>query len=246
MAVIAGAATDERLTPETRIRLQYAPQVVENANVFDWISVVLRVTLVVMRTLPRHAARWLGIMLAFSPPGVAFASSIDPSNALVVVRGAFAESAAPMDDALLRERSASLVIAAMSFVGVPYRPGGSGGDASGFDCSGFTRHVFALGLGLVLPRSADEQATARGLVQVDKADLRPGDLVFFNTLRRTFSHVGIYIGDGRFIHAPKTGSEVRIESMRHAYWAGRYTGARRVASNDAPVAVQTTLPSTTD
>jgi cell wall-associated NlpC family hydrolase len=188
----------------------------------------------------------MGIMLAFSPPGVAFASSIDPLNALVAERGTIAEPAAPADDAALRERGAGVVIAAMSFIGVPYRPGGSSGDGSGFDCSGFTRHVFALSLGLGLPRSADEQATARGLVHVDKADLRPGDLVFFNTLKRTFSHVGIYIGEGRFIHAPKTGSEVRIETMRHAYWAGRFTGARRVTPTDTPVAAQTTLLPTTD
>jgi len=139
-----------------------------------------------------------------------------------------------------------MVIAAMSFIGVPYRPGGSRGDDGGFDCSGFTRHVFALGLGLVLPRSADEQAAARGLVHVERADLRPGDLVFFNTLKRTYSHVGIYIGDGRFIHAPKTGGEVRIETMRHAYWARRYTGARRMAAADEPINVQTTLLPTTD
>ena len=74
---------------------------------------------------------------------------------------------------------------------------------TGFDCSGFTRHVFETSLGLVLPRRADEQAAAPGLVAVKREDLQPGDLVFFNTLRRTFSHVGIYIGDNRFIHAPR-------------------------------------------
>jgi cell wall-associated NlpC family hydrolase len=246
MAVIAGAATDERLTPETRIRLRYTPQVVENANVFALQSAALRVTLLTMRPQPHHAACCLAIMLAFSPPRVASASSIDPLNALVAERGTFADSAAPADAAAPRERSAGLVIAAMSFIGVPYRPGGSSGAGGGFDCSGFTRHVFALGLGLVLPRSADEQATARGLIQVDKADLRPGDLVFFNTLKRTFSHVGIYIGEGRFIHAPKTGSEVRVETMQQAYWAARYTGARRAATADAPVTMQATLLPTTD
>ena len=74
-------------------------------------------------------------------------------------------------------------------------------------------------------------------MQVERDELRPGDLVFFNTLRRTFSHVGIYIGDGRFIHAPRTGGEVRVEDMRHAYWATRFTGARRAEPTDGDSAV---------
>ena len=64
-------------------------------------------------------------------------------------------------------------------------------------------------------------------MKVKRDDLQPGDLVFFNTLRRTFSHVGIYLGDGKFIHAPKPGGEVRVEDMRFVYWAKRFTGARR-------------------
>ena len=115
----------------------------------------------------------------------------------------------------------------MNFLGVRYKRGGSDAD-TGFDCSGFTRQVFETSLGLVLPRRADEQAKAPGLVKVKKDELQPGDLVFFNTLRRTFSHVGIYIGDGKFVHSPKPGGEVRVEDMRIVYWAKRFTGARRV------------------
>ena len=115
----------------------------------------------------------------------------------------------------------------MDLVGVRYRRGGTSTE-TGFDCSGFTRHVFETSLGLVLPRRADEQATAAGLVAVKREDLRPGDLVFFNTLKRTFSHVGIYIGDNRFIHSPRPGKNVRTEDMSFAYWAKRFTGARRV------------------
>lgn len=126
-----------------------------------------------------------------------------------------------------RERASGLVVAAMNFVGVPYRRGGN--DEEGFDCSGFTRHLFATRLGLMLPRRADEQAHAPQLVAVPRSELQPGDLVFFNTLRRTFSHVGIYIGGGRFIHAPRPGAEVRLESMQIAYWSKRFTGARRPA-----------------
>lgn len=127
-----------------------------------------------------------------------------------------------------RDRLTELVVAAMNFVGVPYRLGGS--DAGeGFDCSGFTRHLFQLELGLALPRRSHEQAAAGGLVEVDRGSLRPGDLVFFNTLQRAFSHVGIYVGEGRFIHSPRAGAAVRLEDMRHRYWQHRFDGARRVA-----------------
>jgi len=127
----------------------------------------------------------------------------------------------------VRDGASDLVLSAMNFLGVPYRRGGNSVE-TGFDCSGFTRHVFENSIGLVLPHRADEQANASGLLKVDPSDLKPGDLVFFNTMRRTFSHVGIYMGDGKFIHSPRTGESVRIEDMRFAYWAHRFTGARRV------------------
>lgn len=128
----------------------------------------------------------------------------------------------------VRDRASELVVSAMNFLGVPYKLGGNDA-ATGFDCSGFTRHLFEMSFGLVLPRRVDDQASAAGLVKVPRQELQPGDLVFFNTLRRTFSHVGIYVGDGRFIHAPRTGAQVRVEDMRGAYWSKRFTGARRVA-----------------
>jgi cell wall-associated NlpC family hydrolase len=128
----------------------------------------------------------------------------------------------------VRDRASELVVSAMNFLGVPYKLGGNDA-ATGFDCSGFTRHLFEMSFGLVLPRRVDDQASAAGLVKVPRQELQPGDLVFFNTLRRTFSHVGIYVGDGRFIHAPRTGAQVRVEDMHGAYWSKRFTGARRVA-----------------
>jgi cell wall-associated NlpC family hydrolase len=129
----------------------------------------------------------------------------------------------------VHDQASDLVLSALSFIGVQYRLGGSGGvDGTGFDCSGFTRYVFELSLGLVLPRRVDDQASAVGLSPVARDALMPGDLVFFNTLRRTFSHVGIYVGEGKFIHAPRSGSQVRIEDMRKGYWESRFTGARRV------------------
>jgi cell wall-associated NlpC family hydrolase len=126
----------------------------------------------------------------------------------------------------VRDTASDLVMQAMNFLGVPYRRGGNSAE-QGFDCSGFTRFVFENSLGLVLPRRADQQAKSAGLLDVKREELKPGDLVFFNTMRRAFSHVGIYVGEGKFIHAPHTGSEVRVEDMRQAYWSKRFNGARR-------------------
>ena len=139
----------------------------------------------------------------------------------------------------VRDTASDLVMTAMNFLGVPYRLGGNN-EQQGFDCSGFTRHIFENSIGLVLPRRADEQATTAGLLSINRGELKPGDLVFFNTMKRTFSHVGIYVGDDKFIHAPRTGGAVRIEDMRNAYWAHRFTGARRA---DLSVATQQ-LPTT--
>lgn len=126
----------------------------------------------------------------------------------------------------MRDKASDMVLSAMNFLGVPYRRGGNTAE-TGFDCSGFTRHIFEMSLGHVLPRRVDEQASAPGLIKVRRDELKPGDLVFFNTLKRTFSHVGIYIGEGKFIHSPRSGASVRVEDMRYAYWSKRFTGARR-------------------
>jgi cell wall-associated NlpC family hydrolase len=108
--------------------------------------------------------------------------------------------------------------------------GGSSAE-TGFDCSGFVRATYEQTIGLVLPRRANEQAAATQII--DRTDLKPGDLVFFNTMRRAFSHVGIYVGDGKFIHAPRAGAQVRVEDMREAYWRTRFNGARRVAGGSS-------------
>ncbi len=136
-----------------------------------------------------------------------------------------------------------LVSSALHFLGVPYKRGGQSA-ADGFDCSGFTRHVFEATLGLVLPRRSNDQAKDGGLVAVERAELQPGDLVFFNTLRAAFSHVGIYVGDGKFVHAPRSGAKVRVEEMGSSYWSPRFDGARRAprpveVSAVAVAAVQT-------
>ena len=136
----------------------------------------------------------------------------------------------------VRDGATEMVLSAMNFLGVRYVRGGNSAE-QGFDCSGFTRYVFEHSLGLVLPRRADEQAKISNLLQVQRHELKPGDLVFFNTMRRAFSHVGIYVGEGKFIHAPRAGAEVRIEDMRASYWAKRFNGARRaeLPSTEAPV-----------
>lgn len=120
-----------------------------------------------------------------------------------------------------------IVVSAMGFLGLPYKRGGSSFD-TGFDCSGFVKALYSQTLGKVLPRSAAEQAAQT--TTIEKAELQPGDLVFFNTMRRAFSHVGIYVGEGKFIHSPKPGAQVRIEDMNVGYWDKRYNGARRVES----------------
>ena len=124
-------------------------------------------------------------------------------------------------------KASDLVLNAMGFLGVPYRRGGS--DDNGFDCSGFVLSMYEQTLGKVLPRSAREQADATE--KIDKKDLQPGDLVFFNTMRQTFSHVGIYVGDNKFIHSPRPGKQVKVEDMRQSYWLSRFAGARRVGNS---------------
>jgi cell wall-associated NlpC family hydrolase len=128
--------------------------------------------------------------------------------------------------------TSGLVTSAMDFLGVPYKRGGTSAE-TGFDCSGFVRAVYQQSLGLLLPRRADEQAEQTA--QIPKNELRPGDLVFFNTMRRTFSHVGIYVGDNKFIHSPRTGARVRVDNMDEGYWNKRFTGARRVSDQTIPV-----------
>lgn len=118
-----------------------------------------------------------------------------------------------------------LLDGALELVGIRYRRGGSNAE-TGFDCSGFVGYVFRERLGLDLPRTSRE--ISRVGEEVTRADLEPGDLVFFKTMRQAFSHVGIYLGNNQFVHAPRTGQAVRVEDMRSSYWARRYNGARRI------------------
>lgn len=121
-----------------------------------------------------------------------------------------------------------VILQGLKLVGIHYRFGGNDED-SGLDCSGFVRLVFKDTIGMLLPRSAREMSEVGQ--RVDSGDLKPGDLVFFNTMKRAFSHVGIYLGDNYFLHAPRAGAEVRVENMQNSYWLKRYNGARRVIEN---------------
>ena len=128
------------------------------------------------------------------------------------------------------ERSEALLQAVLA-LGTDYRYGGAT-PAVGYDCSGLVAHVFAQAWGLDLPHSARAQSEIG--TPVSLAELQPGDLVFYNTQHRAFSHVGIYLGNGRFVHAPKTGARVRVEQLRARYWMRRFDGARRLSPPTHP------------
>jgi cell wall-associated NlpC family hydrolase len=119
-----------------------------------------------------------------------------------------------------------IAFVALSLLGKPYATAGASPE-TGFDCSGLVAYVYRQASRLNLPRNTFDQARAGAAVPMSA--LEPGDLVFYNTQSRDFSHVGIYLGESRFIHAPTSGGFVRIESMRATYWTTRFNGARRIA-----------------
>lgn len=131
------------------------------------------------------------------------------------------------------DQAALLIERAKQDIGVRYRWGGTSAQ-TGFDCSGFVRTVMQQTVGKLLPHHAADQAAITQ--KINKSELQPGDLVFFNTVRRRpYSHVGIYMGDGQFIHAPARGKRVRIDNLSAAYWQKRFGGARRVLTTGGPV-----------
>ena len=122
-----------------------------------------------------------------------------------------------------------LISNAMGFIGVAYRFGGT--SPTGFDCSGFMQYVFRKAFAVNLPRTSAAQAYVGSYVS--RSELRPGDMVFFRTHGSRISHVGMYIGNDRFIHAPRTGKRIEITSLSSKYWNARYATARRVKRNNA-------------
>ncbi|MDD5181079.1 MAG: C40 family peptidase [Gallionellaceae bacterium] len=118
-----------------------------------------------------------------------------------------------------------LAVFAISLADTSYRHGGDSPE-TGFDCSGFVRYVFQKSAGWILPRTSLEMSRTGESLEVDQ--LRPGDLVFFNTQKQLFSHVGIYVGEDRFVHAPSKGKAISLANMHEHYWQSRYDGARRI------------------
>lgn len=129
----------------------------------------------------------------------------------------------------LTGKASELAIRAMSLIGIRYQYGGNLPE-SGLDCSGLVRYLFKEVSDTNLPRTSEEISQVGQ--KIESQDLQPGDLVFYNTLKRGFSHVGIYLGDNKFIHAPSAGGKVRIESMDIGYWKNRFNGARRINQPD--------------
>ncbi len=130
-----------------------------------------------------------------------------------------------IDETTWPERARPVLYNALSLSGIRYKYGGSSPE-SGFDCSGFVRYVYQQAANLSLPHSAS--AISQIGKSIPKQELQPGDLVFFNTLKSAFSHVGIYLGNDRFIHAPSSGGKVRVEDMQERYWKSRFNGAQRI------------------
>ena len=122
------------------------------------------------------------------------------------------------------ESGSEIAVRAMSMIGKPYRWGGAD-PIAGFDCSGLVHYVYRDALGIKLPRTARQMS--RHGNRVSKSRLQPGDLVFFNTAGRRYSHVGIYVGNGRFVHSPSRGKTIRLARLDNRYWRSRFNGARR-------------------
>lgn len=160
---------------------------------------------------------FLALLLANS----GFVHAVSPE-----VEGTATEATTPAST----EKSQDLLLYALSLNGTAYKYGGSN-ETNGFDCSGFVSHVFRQATGLTLPRTA--RAMSQNGEQITKTELKPGDLVFFNTLRRAFSHVGIYLGDNRFIHASSSArGDVMVSDLTQQYWSKRFNGARRLALSE--------------
>jgi cell wall-associated NlpC family hydrolase len=177
------------------------------------------------------AAQAPSAMPAALPAPPAIDASLPLSDRAILIAGDLHRMVtAPPADApkpALSARIQTVLQRALALLGTPYRWGGTGTD--GFDCSGLVGYVFRNALGVELPRVSRDLAKSGELVS-DRALLSPGDLVFFaRHARGEVDHVGIYVGQGRFVHAPRTGKAVEVSSLDNAYWNERFVQARRVA-----------------
>ena len=155
----------------------------------------------------------LALIAGFCSGAYAKESSVAPNTTLATRLQEFAD------------RTSEVIAQALDNIGIRYKYGGNSPE-SGLDCSGLVRYVFEEAWGKELPRTSAEMSKLGE--KIDKSELQPGDLVFYNTLKRQFSHVGIYLGDNKFIHSPSAGGKVRIESIDVNYWSKRFNGARRI------------------
>jgi cell wall-associated NlpC family hydrolase len=160
------------------------------------------------QSLPAAPARWLAACLLLL-------------LGLVGCTSGGGQSQAPSS-----QRSNDVLIRAIGLVGTPYRFGGNT-PASGFDCSGLVDFVFRDAAGMELPRSTRELIDLKA-PEIDRDDLQSGDLVFFSPDGGRISHIGIYVGEGRFVHAPSQGGTVRLDRLDNPYWQKAYREAKRV------------------
>jgi len=130
------------------------------------------------------------------------------------------------------DSTGEIIVQALALLGVPYLWGGND-PAIGLDCSGFVQHIFKTVVAFELPRQSEQMSRVGR--RIARSDLRAGDLLFFNTLGTPNSHVALYLGDGRFVHAPSRNNYVRIDWLDARYWSDRFNGARRIElSNGVP------------
>lgn len=161
------------------------------------------------------------LVLAFSNLSWA---EVDSSNLTALDTISLSE-VTPAPDQQWKSDIALIINKAYELTGIKYKLGGSKPE-TGFDCSQFVKYVFEQALNLSLPPSARSLSKVGETIKFE--DLQPGDLVFFNTRKSKFSHVGIYVGNNEFIHAPRTGKTIRVESLTKNYWLKRFNGATRV------------------
>lgn len=155
-----------------------------------------------------------------------FSGSAQAIDAIAEI-AARAEEPAPLSRLMqITHRASDLAMSALGMIGIHYKAGGNHPE-SGLDCSGLVRYVFKQAWGRDLPRTSAEISQVGATVE--PGEMKAGDLVFYNTLKRGFSHVGIYLGHNKFIHSPAGGGQVRIENMDLAYWKNRFNGARRIS-----------------
>ena len=150
--------------------------------------------------------------------------------------GESVETVAPQPTVLSSSmnKAQDMLMYALSLVGVNYKYGGKSPE-TGLDCSGFVSHVYQQAAGLLLPHNA--RAISMFGQKIAISELQPGDLVFYNTMRHAYSHVGIYLGENKFVHASVTGRGVEVVDMKGSYWVKRFNGARRMVTSHLPFAV---------